>query len=110
MPVHSNLRTVSDDLVVGMNEDTNQIVLFEDNLAESAVQLPSSFMDAHKSMVVRADLSDTGVYICSPDVLARFSDEFDYRSIGKKFICNSVAEEEEGLQNRIFAHVLDSKR
>lgn len=34
------------------------------------------------------------------------SDEFDYTDIRKEFVHNSVAEEEEGLQNRIFAHLL----
>jgi len=41
-----------------------------------------------------------------PDVLARFSDEFDYRHVRKQFLANSVAEEEEGLQNKIYAHLL----
>lgn len=50
---------------------------------------------------------DTGIYICSPDVLARFSDEFDFLEISK-FISNIVAEEQEGLQNKIFASILKS--
>ncbi len=37
--------------------------------------------------------------------MARFSDEFDYLDIGK-FISNSVAEEEEGLQSKIYASIL----
>ena len=50
---------------------------------------------------------DTGLYICSPDVLAKFSDEWDYLDI-KTFISNSVAEEEEGLQTKIYAKHLSS--
>jgi len=47
-----------------------------------------------------------GIYICSPDVLARFSDEFDFLTIDR-FISNSVAEEEEGLQSKLYASLLE---
>ena len=96
----SVLRTGSEDLVVGLNEDTGQIILFEDDITKNKVDLPSSFFDSHSKIAVRTDLLDTGIDICSPDVLARFSDEFDYRDIRKQFVHNSCAEEEEGLQVR----------
>ncbi len=104
----SELRAADDDLVVGLNPDTSRIVLFDDRSCDPGVEIPSSFFDSHKSVSVRSDLLDCGIDICSPDVLARFSDEFDYRSIRSQFVRNSVAEEEEGLQNKIFGHVLSA--
>jgi translation initiation factor eIF-2B subunit epsilon len=56
---------------------------------------------------VRHDLLDTGIAICSPDVLGRLEDEFDYLDLAHDFVTNSVAEEEDGLQTRIYAHVLE---
>mmetsp|Transcript_17929 Transcript_17929/g.49658 ORF Transcript_17929/g.49658 Transcript_17929/m.49658 type:complete len:1022 (-) Transcript_17929:284-3349(-) len=58
-------------------------------------------------LVLRHDLVDTGIAICSPDVLGRLEDEFDYLDLAHDFVTNSVAEEEDGLQTRIYAHVLD---
>mmetsp|Transcript_20563 Transcript_20563/g.48447 ORF Transcript_20563/g.48447 Transcript_20563/m.48447 type:complete len:811 (-) Transcript_20563:627-3059(-) len=58
-------------------------------------------------LVLRDDLLDTGIAICSPDVLGKLEDEFDYLDLAHDFVANSVAEEEDGLQTRIYAHVLD---
>eukprot|EP00519_Triparma_laevis_P010136 CAMPEP_0182517180 /NCGR_PEP_ID=MMETSP1321-20130603/41753_1 /TAXON_ID=91990 /ORGANISM="Bolidomonas sp., Strain RCC1657" /LENGTH=757 /DNA_ID=CAMNT_0024724903 /DNA_START=55 /DNA_END=2328 /DNA_ORIENTATION=- len=109
VPHNSPLRSVADDLIVGINSNSNQICMFESRkFKDSNVQIPSSFFDAQSNICVKSDLLDCGIDICSPDVLARFSDEFDYKDIRKQFIRNSVAEEEEGLQNKIFAHFLGS--
>eukprot|EP00536_Pseudo-nitzschia_multiseries_P004887 jgi/Psemu1/189252/e_gw1.86.40.1 len=61
----------------------------------------------HGGLVLRHDLFDTGIVICSPDVLGLLSDSFDYLDLAHDFVTNSVAEEEDGLQTRIYAHVLD---
>ena len=104
--VKHSIRQVNDGLVVGYStmEEGNRLLLYDDNIENSDVSIPSTFFIGHNGVEVRDDLVDTGISICSPDVLARFSDEFDYRDIQKQFVRNSVAEEEEGLQNRIYAH------
>jgi translation initiation factor eIF-2B subunit epsilon len=103
----SPLRHSADDLVVGLDPDNeNRILLFDSDPGRASLPLPTSFFVSHRKIDVRTDMLDTGIDICSPDVLARFSDEFDYRDIRKQFVHNSVAEEEEGLQNRIHAHIL----
>ena len=109
----SSLRSLSDDLVVALADPSShdsaarRILLYDSNPWSPSVALPTSFFEAHAHVQVHNDLSDTGIYICSPDVLARFSDEFDYLFVSK-FISNSVAEEELGLQNKIFAYLLKS--
>lgn len=103
----SALQPASEDLVVGMDpSQENRILLFDPEASKSQVALPCSFFASHTQMEVRTDLLDTGIYICSPDVLGRFEDEFDYLEISNHFVTNCVAEEEEGLQSRIHAHVL----
>ena len=42
-------------------------------------------IDAHfwgetDAVEVRADLADTGIYLCAPEVLLLFSDNFDYQA------------------------------
>jgi len=103
----SPLRSLSEDLVVGIDpHDQNRVLLFDSDPSKSSLPLPTSFFSSHREIDVRTDMLDTGIDICSPDVLARFSDEFDYRDIRRQFVANSCAEEEEGLQNRIYAHIL----
>mmetsp|Transcript_23648 Transcript_23648/g.33192 ORF Transcript_23648/g.33192 Transcript_23648/m.33192 type:complete len:791 (-) Transcript_23648:646-3018(-) len=106
--VHSPLRSADEDLVVALDPtQSNRIMLYDDYSRKSHVDLPCSFFMSHPQADLRSDLLDSGIYICSPDVLARFSDAFDYLDI-KLFVEDSVAEEEEGLQNKIYAHLLDN--
>ena len=107
----SPTRSTLEDLVVGIDvskNDRNRILLFDSHPRRHSVSIPCSFFSSHSNITVRSDLLDTGIDICSPDVLARFSDEFDYRHVRKQFVANSVAEEDVGLQNKIYAHLLPS--
>lgn len=108
----ASIRSTLDDLIVGIDmskNDPNRIVLFDSHPRRHSTKIPCSFFTSHSNVTVRTDLLDTGIDICSPDVLARFSDEFDYRHVRKQFLANSVAEEEEGLQNKIYAHLIGQK-
>ncbi|CAJ1931437.1 unnamed protein product [Cylindrotheca closterium] len=96
----------TDDLIVGLDSDTNRVLQYDNDANNKTVKMPCSFFKVHSTIEIRDDLMDTGVCICSPDVLGRFEDEFDYLHISQDFVHNSVAEEEEGLQTRIHAHVL----
>lgn len=101
------IQSATNDLVIGLDPaQDNRVLLYDNQASKQSVSLPCSFFAAHTSMEVRTDFLDTGVYICSPDVLGRFEDEFDYLDISMDFVHNSVAEEEEGLQTRIHAHIL----
>lgn len=103
----SSIRTCTDDLVVGIDSNQeNRILLYDDHCANGTAALPCSFFSAHAEVDIHCDLVDCGIDLCSPDVLARFQDEFDYSDIRRMFVANSVAEEEEGLQNKIYAHLL----
>jgi len=108
----SLIRSTLEDLVVGIDmsmNDPNRILLFDSHPRRHSLSVPCSFFASHSNITLRSDLLDVGIDICSPDVLARFSDEFDYRHVRKQFLSNSVAEEEEGLQNKIYAHLLSQQ-
>ena len=109
---YSTIRASTEDLVVGLDTSTTvagkapRVFIYDDKPSQAGVQVPCSFLTACPHLDLRCDLLDCGIDICSPDVLARFSDEFDYRDIRREFVANSVAEEEEGLQSKLYAHML----
>jgi len=104
---YSSIRANTEDLVVGIDPtQDNRILVYDDNCPKTSVPIPCSFFASHPQVDMRTDLLDCGIDICSPDVLARFTDTFDYLDIRRKFVANSVAEEEEVLQNKIFVHML----
>lgn len=74
-----------DDLVVGMNKKSSQIVIFDDNLKSPSIQMPIELMENVKELMFKSDLLDCNVDICSPELLLQFSDNYDYQVI---LICN----------------------
>ena len=113
----SPLQPLNEDLTIALahpssssssSSDTHsRIFLYDTNPNSTTTQLPTSFFTTTSSIELFNNMIDCGLYICSPDVLAKFSDEWDYLHI-KTFISNSVAEEEEGLQTKIYAKELSS--
>lgn len=105
------LRGSTDDLLLALDtsrgEDEARILLWDNHPSKSTTAIPTSFFVENSSNItLTRNLLDIGLDICSPDVLARFSDEFDYRELRSQFVANCVSEEEIGLQSRIFGYVL----
>jgi translation initiation factor eIF-2B subunit epsilon len=105
---HPNTTTTASVTNSNNNPNTHsRIFLYDTNPNSTTTNLPTSFFTSTPSITLYNNLLDCGIYICSPDVLAKFSDEWDYLHI-QTFISNSVAEEEEGLQTKIYANILSS--
>jgi translation initiation factor eIF-2B subunit epsilon len=102
------LRSSTDDLLLAIDTThSNRILLWDSHPHNSTISIPTSFFAENSSHItVTRNYLDVGIDICSPDVLARFSDEFDYRELRSQFVANCVAEEEVGLQSRIFGYML----
>lgn len=73
---------VLDDLVVAMDRDSNQILMFDNDVTSKTVRIPLEVMADHPGVDLRTDLLDCHVDICSPEFLLQFSDNFDYQ------VCN----------------------
>ncbi len=105
------LRSSTDDLLVALDTThSNRILLWDSHPQNANAALPTVFFNENSSNITLSrNYLDVGIDICSPDVLARFSDEFDYRELREQFVANCVSEEESGLQSaRIYAHMLNT--
>ena len=71
------------------------------------VKLDISYFADREFVSVRTDLLDTGIYICSTDVLMLFSDNFDYQNVRKDFVTGVLSEEE--LGNKLYLHEVSDK-
>jgi translation initiation factor eIF-2B subunit epsilon len=67
------------DLVVGLDQETRQIVLFNNSVSSKAVALPTEAFAEHAQIEFRSDLLDCFIDVCSPEVLVQISDNFDYQ-------------------------------
>jgi hypothetical protein len=71
------------------------------------VDLDTAFFSERDSVHVHSDLIDAGIYICAPEVLVLFSDNFDFQHIQRDFIRGVLSEEE--LGNKLYMHVLQNE-
>lgn len=63
-----------------MDPNNCQVLLYEDDSARATVKLPLEILAEHSSIDFRADLLDCNIYVCSPEFLLQFSDNFDYQA------------------------------
>ncbi|GAB7347576.1 hypothetical protein MBLNU459_g4462t1 [Dothideomycetes sp. NU459] len=70
------------------------------------VNLDPDILKEHAEVEVRQDLIDCGIDICTPDVLALWSDNFDYEAPRKGFL-HSVLKDYELNGKTIHTHIVD---
>ncbi len=99
-------RTLDDDLVTAINQNTGQLLLYENDLHTRKVNLDVSVFEDHPSVAFRMDLMDARIYICSPEVLLLLTENFDQQSLDD-FVRGVLAEDI--LGNRIYTHVISGE-
>lgn len=70
--------------------------------ARRKVCIEASNFSERDELQIRFDLMDIGIYVCAPEVLMLFSDNFDYQNIRKDFVSGVLSEEE--LGNKLYVH------
>jgi translation initiation factor eIF-2B subunit epsilon len=85
----SSIRPVVDDLVVGVDSNTQQLLLFEDALTNPTLSLPQGLLEENTiDLSIYTNLLDCQVDICSPELILQFSDNFDYQDVRRDFLRN----------------------
>lgn len=100
----TNIRPLTDELIVGIDSTTSQIVLYEDDPAKRSTRLATIFLEDHAQIALRSDLMDCYIDICSPEVLLKFAEDFDYQDLRQDFFHNEVQNYE--LGNKFFVKIV----
>jgi translation initiation factor eIF-2B subunit epsilon len=72
-------KSLLEDLIVGIDRSTSQLLLFEDSFKKDSASIPVEILMEHPGLNIRTDLLDCHVDICSPELMLQFSDNFDYQ-------------------------------
>ena len=100
---NSNTAAVTEDLTLVMNR-SGQLFYFNDSLTDP-IKLSGALFAEQEDLMIKYNLLDSGIAICTPEFLLQFSDNFDYQDIRKDFIQNEVANWTMG--KHIFAYLLE---
>jgi translation initiation factor eIF-2B subunit epsilon len=101
------IRPIADDLIVALDSDTSQLVMYDDSNKKECVQLPTEIIEEHPRLLFRNNLLDCHIDICSPEFLVQFSDNFDYQDVRRHFIRNETVNWE--LGSHMYAYILDKE-
>lgn len=105
------LRLGINDLAVAIDGNTKKLlsyINYEDGVASTdKIDVDTTFFSERDAVTLRYDLHDPEVYICAPEVLLLFSDNFDYQHMRRDFIAGVLSEEE--LGNKLYVHELQNE-
>lgn len=90
-----------------IDSKTNRCVYYEEmtpHAVKKNISIPPELFKRHPTIEVRADLIDCAIDICSPDVPALFTENFDYQHIRRHFV-HGILEDYELYGKTIHCHV-----
>jgi translation initiation factor eIF-2B subunit epsilon len=98
-----------DDSLFIMNSSTNEILYYHglDGRMPKSCSLDLDVFDKNDELEARMDLVDCRIDICSIEVPALFTENFDYQDIRKDFVRGIL--ESDLLGKTIYAHILTDK-
>ncbi|KAJ2783222.1 translation initiation factor eIF-2B epsilon subunit, GEF [Coemansia javaensis] len=109
-PAHRR-RDKSDESVYFIEPGTGKLLALSSHHSvprARSITVSRAAISKHPEVELRADLTDTNVYVCSLGVLALFTENFDYHSMRRHFISGILDSDIQALQaHAIYAHVLD---
>ncbi|KAK9827334.1 hypothetical protein WJX81_006406 [Elliptochloris bilobata] len=92
-------------LVVAVDARSQRLLRYEEQGTRGAAALDAHCWGERDAVEVRTDLVDTGIYLCEPDVLALFSDNWDYQNMRRDLMTGILSEEELGGKH-LYVHEL----
>ena len=97
-------RSYNDDVVIGLNAESGEIVYFDSETESKRVDLDAQLLLDVPDLELRHDLLDTRIDICSPTVLHLFTDNWDYGQMRTDFVTGILSSEIFG--HKIYAHIV----
>ncbi|KAF8820683.1 putative eukaryotic initiation factor 2B epsilon subunit [Cardiosporidium cionae] len=94
--VDCGLRGLNDNFVIGFDEQTNELLSFDDSAGLSTLNLDKALLSRNGirgRIHVRQDVLDPAIEICSPQVLNIFAECFDWMDFRKDFIVDTITKE-----------------
>ncbi|KAI9505012.1 nucleotide-diphospho-sugar transferase [Coemansia spiralis] len=99
------LRDKSDESVYLIDPSSNKLLginSFPSLPKPKAMTIQTEVIISYPEVELRADLVDTNIFVCSPQVLALFTENFDYQTMRRDFIHGILASDL--LSSSIYAH------
>ena len=99
------VRPIGDDCVVFIEPTKREILSYEMlDAHKTRVAISLEELSKHPQVEIHNDLIDSRIYICAPDVLMLFTENFDYQDVSRDFMRGVI--QSEILSNTLHAHIV----
>lgn len=107
-PVTYQSRLGTDELFMGIDPQTKQLLYYEDkaDCLKGHLSLDKMLLADNLSISLHNDKQDCYIDICSPEVLSLFTDNFDYQHLRRHFVNGLLIDDIMGY--KIFTHDIHS--
>jgi len=111
-PTNSNSLSLNpsallDDPVVVIDSTTHQILYYDDQIEDGEVNIPYNLLleKVPSNLSIHSNFQTSYFSICSPQLILKLSDNFDFVDFYQDFVYNEVLDKE--LGSPIFCHFLE---
>lgn len=113
-PITHQNRLGNDELLLGVDPETKQLLYYEDkkdygkvHQSSGNIILDQSIVTDRSAVQLYNDRQDCFIDICSPEVLLLFTDNFDYQQLRRDFVKGLLSDEVMGY--KIFTYEIHSE-
>lgn len=99
-------RPFGEDLFVVLEKETKRILHYQKSYACPKLTFSTNLLTNRKEINIHYDLSESNIFICSPQVAPLFTDNFDYQTLDD--FVKGILVNEEILGDQIHSHVLSN--
>ena len=106
-PGHA-MRSPEDDLIVGMNPRSHELIVYSNDVTSDSLLLPLHSLQRHEAARLRYDLVDAHIAVCGAGVLTAFCvDNVDYVDLRAQYVRNAIDKQDSDLMNedKVCAHI-----
>lgn len=111
VPISHRARRGGEDKLVVIAGETGRLLLYDDAAQkewEHKVRLPTSLLTESDQLLVRRDLYDTHVDVCTPELLLLLQDNFDWQDL-RRDLLPGILGQFEMLGKTIYTHVISTE-
>eukprot|EP00924_Labyrinthula_sp_SR-Ha-C_P005627 snap_masked-scaffold_14-processed-gene-0.7-mRNA-1 protein AED:1.00 eAED:1.00 QI:0/-1/0/0/-1/1/1/0/761 len=101
---YDSAKSLENDLVIVLDNSNGQLLRYENTSTDETIFFPNfDSLKYNRDQVIRYDLYDTHIDLCSPEMLLEVAGNYDYQYLRKDYLHNEVQNNDLGF--KFFSYV-----
>nr|XP_022323176.1 translation initiation factor eIF-2B subunit epsilon-like [Crassostrea virginica] len=105
VPPGHRSRNKEDDIFLAVDKSSNRVLHYQRVRDQSKLQIPVDVLADNSDVLLRYDLLDSQISVCSPELLSLFKDNFDY--LNRDHFVKGILDNEDIMEKTIHMCVIN---